>query len=248
MCTQQARIVKFLLKEIFDNLCVDSEANDNTQSGPDLVGARHARPRKSMILNVSVSNVRTKGDMRRSVMTRTRDFLHWRWKLCRIHFLSLFYNDHLNGDYVFDTVMQPAFWFVDHCTAAVGPVFVAVVMFLTVRAVVRRNGQIGDERLTEPTIFRCVHCLLGWATVLCGKKKLDPALHPGSPRPLSSYQCHLPLFPRMANLTWPPTHQPGAGTSDDHLQEMHCAEATQDPPLQRVQRLRAQDGSSLPLA
>lgn len=158
MCTQQARIVKFLLKEIFDNLCVDSEANDNTQSGPDLVGARHARPRKSMILNVSVSNVRTKGDMRRSVMTRTRDFLHWRWKLCRIHFLSLFYNDHLNGDYVFDTVMQPAFWFVDHCTAAVGPVFVAVVMFLTVRAVVRRNGQIGDERLTEPT-SQCFHYL-----------------------------------------------------------------------------------------
>lgn len=67
----------------------------------------------------------------RSILARTRELLHWRWKLCRIHFLSLFYNDHLNGDYVFDTVMQPAFWFVDHCTAAVGPVFVAVVMFLT---------------------------------------------------------------------------------------------------------------------
>ena len=84
----------------------------------------------------------------RSILARTRELLHWRWKLCRIHFLSLFYNDHLNGDYVFDTVMQPAFWFVDHCTAAVGPVFVTVVMFLTVRAVgtARRSAVWADCR------------------------------------------------------------------------------------------------------
>ena len=66
------------------------------------------------------------------VITRTKSFVKWRWKITRITFLSLFYNEHLSGDYVFDTLMQPAFWFVDHFTKILGPLFVLLVIFLTV--------------------------------------------------------------------------------------------------------------------
>lgn len=66
------------------------------------------------------------------VLARTKSFVKWRWKITRITFLSLFYNEHLSGDYVFDTLMQPAFWFVDHFTKILGPLFVLLVIFLTV--------------------------------------------------------------------------------------------------------------------
>ena len=83
-------------------------------------------------------------------------WLRRRWRLSKITFLSMFYNCHLrfeptlncvkisrslcwkcpdhNGfsaDYVFDTLMQPAFWFVDGFTLVLGPIFVAMVIFLT---------------------------------------------------------------------------------------------------------------------
>jgi palmitoyltransferase len=58
-------------------------------------------------------------------------FLRRRWRLARITFLSMFYNCHLSTDYVFDTLMQPAFWFVDGFALILGPIFVSLVIFLT---------------------------------------------------------------------------------------------------------------------
>ena len=67
-----------------------------------------------------------------SIIARSKSFIRWRWKIFRITFLSLFYNDHLSSDYIFDTLMAPAFYFVDQFTAILGPLFVALVIFLTV--------------------------------------------------------------------------------------------------------------------
>ena len=67
------------------------------------------------------------------VISRIKSYTRWRWKILRITFLSLFYNEHISSDYIFDTLMQPAFWFVDQFTAILGPVFVFVVISLTVR-------------------------------------------------------------------------------------------------------------------
>ena len=53
-----------------------------------------------------------------------------RYRLAKLTLLSTFYNVHLNTDYVFDTLMQPAFWFVDGFTLILGPVFVALVRLL----------------------------------------------------------------------------------------------------------------------
>jgi len=55
--------------------------------------------------------------------------------LTKITFLSMFYNSHLSADYIFDTLMQPAFWFVDGFTLVLGPIFVAMVIFLTTSVV-----------------------------------------------------------------------------------------------------------------
>jgi len=66
------------------------------------------------------------------VYSRCRTYLAWKWKIFKITFLSTFYNDHLSSDYVFDTLIQPAFWFVDHFTAVLGPIFVFMVILLTV--------------------------------------------------------------------------------------------------------------------
>lgn len=41
---------------------------------------------------------------------------------------SLCYNDHLDRGYVIDTLMEPLFWFVDHFTEALGPIFVFLVV------------------------------------------------------------------------------------------------------------------------
>ena len=45
----------------------------------------------------------------------------------------MFYNEHISSDYMFDTIMAPAFWFLDQFTAILGPLFVFLVVFLTVR-------------------------------------------------------------------------------------------------------------------
>ena len=44
----------------------------------------------------------------------------------------MFYNEHISSDYMIDTIMAPAFWFLDQFTAILGPLFVFLVVFLTV--------------------------------------------------------------------------------------------------------------------
>jgi len=70
-----------------------------------------------------------------NIYSRLREYLAWKWKVAKISFFSMFYNDHFSSDYVFDTLIQPAFWFVDHFTAVLGPIFVFMVIFLTASAV-----------------------------------------------------------------------------------------------------------------
>jgi len=41
---------------------------------------------------------------------------------------TLFYNDHVDCSYVADTLMEPLFWFVDHFTGRLGPIFVILVI------------------------------------------------------------------------------------------------------------------------
>jgi len=53
------------------------------------------------------------------------------FKTLKIHFLTLFYNSHISKDYIFDTLIQPAFWLVDQSTSLVGPLFVIAVTILT---------------------------------------------------------------------------------------------------------------------
>ena len=56
--------------------------------------------------------------------------MKFRFKLVLVSFLSLFYNDHLSRAYVFDTLMEPAFWFVDSFAKVLGPLFVVGVVVL----------------------------------------------------------------------------------------------------------------------
>ena len=67
-----------------------------------------------------------------SFISRIKSYTRWKWKILRLTFLSLFYNEHFSADYAFDTLMQPAFWFVDQFTAVLGPAFVSLVIVLTV--------------------------------------------------------------------------------------------------------------------
>jgi palmitoyltransferase len=60
-----------------------------------------------------------------------KDRLKQRFKLLKIAFLSLTYNDHMSWNYVFDTLMEPLFWFVDSFTKILGPLFVTGVIILT---------------------------------------------------------------------------------------------------------------------
>ena len=46
-------------------------------------------------------------------------------------FWSLVYNEHMSWGYTFDTLMEPAFWFVDRFTLVLGPMFVVGVIVLT---------------------------------------------------------------------------------------------------------------------
>ncbi len=56
--------------------------------------------------------------------------IQFRFRLLIVSFLSLFYNDHLSRSYVFDTLMEPAFWFVDSFAKVLGPLFVVGVVVL----------------------------------------------------------------------------------------------------------------------
>ena len=67
------------------------------------------------------------------IYSRLKSAIAWQWKITKITFLSMFYNEHISSDYIFDTLMQPAFWFVDQFTAILGPIFVFLVIFLTAR-------------------------------------------------------------------------------------------------------------------
>ena len=51
-----------------------------------------------------------------------------RWQLLLLTMKSLCYNEHLDRAYVIDTLMEPLFWFVDHFTEALGPIFVVLVV------------------------------------------------------------------------------------------------------------------------
>ena len=51
--------------------------------------------------------------------------------LLKISVLSLTYNEHLSWNYVFDTLIEPAIWFVDSFTKFLGPLFVTGVIILT---------------------------------------------------------------------------------------------------------------------
>ena len=52
-------------------------------------------------------------------------------KLLKISLLSLTYNEHLSCNYAFDTLLEPAIWFVDSFTKILGPLFVTGVIILT---------------------------------------------------------------------------------------------------------------------
>jgi len=58
-----------------------------------------------------------------------------KFRALKITFLTLFYNSHFSADYVFDTLIQPAFWCVDTFTSIVGPLFVLLVTFLTMSVI-----------------------------------------------------------------------------------------------------------------
>ena len=107
------------------------------------------------------------------VITRTKSYAKWRWKITRITFLSLFYNEHLSGDYVFDTLMQPAFWFVDHFTKTLGPLFVLLVIFLTV--IELYDETLVDDINTLISVLCGNHSLLDWSTLLSTIQEWLPA-------------------------------------------------------------------------
>ena len=54
-----------------------------------------------------------------------------KYKLCKVTFLSLFYNDFISWSYVIDTLLEPAFWCIDTFAKALGPIFVTGVFVLT---------------------------------------------------------------------------------------------------------------------
>lgn len=54
-----------------------------------------------------------------------KEKLQLRLRLVKIAFLSLTYNEHLSWNYVFDTLMEPAIWFVDTFLKFLGPLFVS---------------------------------------------------------------------------------------------------------------------------
>ena len=67
-----------------------------------------------------------------------------------------------SADYVFDTLMQPAFWFVDGFTLVLGPIFVTMVIFLT-SSVIFVTYWIGLPYYVEhkPYPFLCFLLIIG---------------------------------------------------------------------------------------
>nr|ACO12222.1 Probable palmitoyltransferase ZDHHC16 [Lepeophtheirus salmonis] len=53
----------------------------------------------------------------------------------KITFLSLFYNHFLSPSYVFDVLMEPILWIVDHFTKALGPIFVIALILLNISVI-----------------------------------------------------------------------------------------------------------------
>ena len=62
--------------------------------------------------------------------------IRFRLKVILVSLLSLVYNDHMSRSYVFDTLMEPAFWFVDSFAKVLGPLFVVGVVILKTSVVV----------------------------------------------------------------------------------------------------------------
>lgn len=56
--------------------------------------------------------------------------------LIKLTFCTLCYNEFADKFYVGDTCMEPMFWFVDHFTKAMGPIFVAGVIILTLSIII----------------------------------------------------------------------------------------------------------------
>ena len=59
-----------------------------------------------------------------------KEKLQFRLRLIKIAFLSLTYNEHLSWNYVFDTLMEPAIWFLDTFSKILGPLFVSGCIIL----------------------------------------------------------------------------------------------------------------------
>ena len=58
-----------------------------------------------------------------------------RWKMVKLLFWTLTYNEHFSMNYAFDTLMEPAIWFIDNFAKAIGPIFVCGVVSLTSSAI-----------------------------------------------------------------------------------------------------------------
>ncbi|XP_023233186.1 palmitoyltransferase ZDHHC16-like [Centruroides sculpturatus] len=56
--------------------------------------------------------------------------------LIKLTFVTLCYNEFADKFYVGDTCMEPMFWFVDHFTKAMGPIFVVGVIILTLSMII----------------------------------------------------------------------------------------------------------------
>jgi len=82
-----------------------------------------------------------------------------RIRIIKIEFLTLFYNSHISTDYVFDTLVQPGFWFVDRCAGLLGPCFVILVTLLTF-SVIFITYWVGLPYYLEHKPFWFVCCLI----------------------------------------------------------------------------------------
>lgn len=90
------------------------------------------------------------------------------WLLIPLTIRSLFCNDHLDRGYALDTAMEPLFWFVDHFTQVLGPVFVFLVI-VTLIAYVLIAYAVGLSFWLERSYLVTVVALLigNWILVNC---------------------------------------------------------------------------------
>lgn len=58
--------------------------------------------------------------------TLCRKWLWWKYDLFNLTMKVIFYNEFLSGSYVFEVLMTPMVWVVDHFSKALGPVSVGV--------------------------------------------------------------------------------------------------------------------------